>query len=167
MTCPACSEPIQPLARFCPECGVALAAASKPQAGSARHTESAFSQRPSATSEVDPRSSYSLRRLGESQRLFTLSGLARGDYGLARTFWLYGVLVRLGSSLVLRLVEGTVLGVLFGVTYLGYEVALTMGIWRAAGRYAGGEHWVVLARALAVLPLVFLGWGLLRAVLPS
>ena len=76
-----------------------------------------------------------------------------GNFGLGRTYWYYGVVVNVGFSLLVFLVQG-----LFGdltalplaLLALGYNVISSVGIWRAAGQYNGRKVFSVLARIAVV-----------------
>jgi serine/threonine protein kinase len=77
--------------------------------------------------------------------------LTCGDFGLARTYWLYGVLVSLGVNLLIGLIP--VLGVQMALMIVGmaYQILVFIGVWRAAGRYRGRKVWAVLAKIAVVL----------------
>lgn len=75
------------------------------------------------------------------------SKLARGDFGLAKTYWLYGVLV---ITIIRLIVESTISSagvyVIFVLGITAYEVLLLNGIWRASNKYIGPKVWVMLAK---------------------
>lgn len=81
------------------------------------------------------------------------SKLSNGDFGLARTYWLYGVVVGIVINLVIQVVPsiGAIAVVLALATV--YQVMVLLGIWRAATRYQGRKVWAILAKFAAVL-----GW---------
>lgn len=81
-----------------------------------------------------------------------LRRLARGEPGLGRMFWLYGVGGSLTYHALLRVVAPD-LGalVVLILAFPLYEVPVLIGIWRAAGRYAGSPIWADLARWGVVL----------------
>ena len=113
-----------------------------------------------------------------------LKKLVRGHYGLANTYWRFGVLV------------GVLYGVLYGVAFtmffesdvlsdflgsygergelkralhdalelvyvflplifFAYQLAVVVGVWRAARAYEGAKIWSVLARLAALATVVF------------
>jgi hypothetical protein len=96
---------------------------------------------------------------GVGQKGF-FSKLASGDFGLAKTYWLYGVLVGLIVNAVTRVIPSVgVLALVLAVT-IAYQVMVLLGIWRAAGRYQGRKVWAILAKIATVL-----GWlGVLASV---
>ena len=84
--------------------------------------------------------------------------LVRGDFGLARTYWLFGVLVGLFVSALGRAAEAVsgqhvanLVAVGIWLCYVPYQILVLIGVWRAAGRYRGLALWSALARMAAVL----------------
>lgn len=92
-----------------------------------------------------------------SNRMF-FAKLANGDFGLAKTYWFYGVLVGIGFNIITNLI--TSLGglcVLF-ILYILYEIPVMIGVWRAANKYQGPKFWAVCAKvatAFGVIILIF------------
>jgi len=81
--------------------------------------------------------------------------LARGRFGLARTYWAFGFGGLLVQGILLALVEnGGELTVAVGMLSLFYAVVLSLGIWRAANRYEGKAIWTWLAKATVVLAIL-------------
>ncbi|PKM04919.1 MAG: hypothetical protein CVV16_03285 [Gammaproteobacteria bacterium HGW-Gammaproteobacteria-6] len=89
--------------------------------------------------------------------------LIHGDYGLPRTYWLFGVLVGLLFNLIYTLIESAVevaefrYASIFAVFSLQtvYSLILIIGLWRAAKRYAGPVIWAWLARVIVVVTVAF------------
>jgi serine/threonine protein kinase len=77
--------------------------------------------------------------------------LLRGDYGLPKTFWLYGMLVFLGFGAVLNAVDSLPTLLLVDILFSAYRIAAFIGIWRAAVRFAGPKVWSVLAQIVVIL----------------
>lgn len=81
----------------------------------------------------------------------------RGDFGLAKTFWLLGFLpnaiVHIINLQLLRNNRDVIVLVLAGAS-LFYVVLLWTGVWRAANRYKGRSDWSVLARTWVVLTVM-------------
>lgn len=102
--------------------------------------------------------------LSASSELHFLSRLVRGDFGLAKTYWLYGVLVGLGVNLISRAITSSGMLVLFVVAYAVYEVPVLIGTWRAAAKYSGPTIWAVLAKIAVVLGAIVLAVSLLGAL---
>lgn len=113
-----------------------------------------------------------------------LHRLARGEYGLRRTYWLgwwlgntaaivFVTLLIMGAATVNTHLAVALAWACGMAVYLGYNVLAMIGIWRAAGDYPGWGGWAIWARInvgfawlglayLAVcIPIVFLRllWG--------
>jgi len=97
----------------------------------------------------------------------------RGELGLAETFWLYGVLALVALHFVgqFAIVELALWGaqsiVALGLVFLtfagGYQVLVSVGVWRSAARYTGPRVWAFAARAAVAASLALLAFGVLRA----
>ncbi|TYC63819.1 hypothetical protein FMN52_00925 [Marinobacter sp. BW6] len=87
----------------------------------------------------------------ESKGFF--SKLVNGDFGLAKTYWLYGFVVGIVINVLTRIVPS--LGALAVILALAipYQVMVLLGVWRAAEKYQGRKAWAILAKVAAVL-----GW---------
>ena len=80
--------------------------------------------------------------------------LRDGDYGLAKTYWGWGVGIGfLFGILISVLSHIPILGLLFSIFMIFYQITLWIGIWRASYRYHGPKIWAVLARVAVIL-----GW---------
>ena len=99
----------------------------------------------------------------ENKRGFFVK-LANGDFGLAKTFWLYGILV----SIVVKLISEAVTSigglVILILAFMAYNIPLLMGIWRAANKYHGPKIWAVLAKIEVWLWTAGLVLGLLEVI---
>jgi len=85
--------------------------------------------------------------------------LSDGDFGLAKTYWLYGVLVSIVWNI---LIQGAILSdsialiiVVLLVTII-YSVFLLTGVWNASNRYTGLKIWAILAKIYVVLSVITL-----------
>ncbi len=74
-------------------------------------------------------------RSGESGNKGFFSRLSSGEFGLAKTYWLYGVVIGVALNMALKVVTslGVLAVALVAVTL--YQVMVLLGIWRAASRY--------------------------------
>jgi hypothetical protein len=81
-----------------------------------------------------------------------MSKLIQGDYGLAKTYWLFGVLGNIVMSLPLPFIAEELILVLY-LPLLSYSVVVLIAVWRAANRYQGPKYWSILAKIATVL-----GW---------
>jgi len=97
-----------------------------------------------------------------SNNLF--SKLAKGDFGLAKTYWLYGVLVGTVINIIAKLIASRAVLLVLLLGYTVYGVPVLLGIWRASDRYAGPTVWAVLAKIAVVLGWFGLGITLFSAL---
>jgi hypothetical protein len=109
-----------------------------------------------------------------------VSKLWRGRVALVKAFWLFGVMgtVLVTGACVLSLPASGVPSLpgllLISLVAFGYQVLVSVGVWRSAGAYAGQPLYAVGARlavaAYATLGIFTLGqmlmmWALLMGVL--
>jgi len=77
---------------------------------------------------------------------------------LAKTFWLYFVLVFLVNYLIQPIFAlagaPTLVGFVITIIFAVYLPLILIGVWRSAGRYRGKQIWSVLARLAAASCLV-------------
>lgn len=85
------------------------------------------------------------------------SKLASGDFGLAKTYWLYGILVSLVVQIIGEFITSTESLVLVMGIYIIYMLPVLLGIWRASKKYTGPYVWAVLAKIAVVLGWLSLG----------
>lgn len=90
--------------------------------------------------------------------------LANGDFGLAKTYWLYGVLVGIVVNIISNAVTSVGGVVILILAYTAYEIPVIMGTWRAANKYQGSKIWAVLAKIAVVLGAIMLAVGLLAVI---
>jgi len=85
--------------------------------------------------------------------------LIDGDFGLAKTYWLYFVL---GSNLLWLLlmfpISSSSLGLIVVSMLAGisYDIVVLTGIWNSASRYTGSKIWSVLAKIIVGANAFFL-----------
>lgn len=83
-----------------------------------------------------------------------LKKMSDGDYGLAKTYWLYGGVVGVGFLIIESvLCISPLLYLLFWVVETFYWVHNLTGTWRAASNYPGPQIWAFLAKVMTVI-----GW---------
>ncbi|PJE79346.1 hypothetical protein CI610_01698 [invertebrate metagenome] len=90
--------------------------------------------------------------------------LSNGDFGLAKTYWLYGVLVGFVLNIAMKPITSIGLLVIVMLAYTAYEIPVIMGVWRAANKYEGSKFWAVLAKISVVLGTIMLVVGLIAIV---
>lgn len=87
--------------------------------------------------------------------------LANGDFGLAKTYWLFGVAAGFVLNVTLRGFTSVGVVMLLFLIYTAYMAFVFLGVWRASDKYTGRKVWAVLAKVATVLGVVFLSLGLL------
>lgn len=75
-----------------------------------------------------------------------LPKLANGDFGLAKTYWLYGVIIGLFASFLSNLITSIAGLVIFMLVFTIYEIPVLMGVWRASRKYQAPNIWAILAK---------------------
>lgn len=99
----------------------------------------------------------------------TISNLWGGRDGLAKTYWLWGVLSGIPWGIALSLVTpGSNLAILVVLAFVTYYVVVHVGIWRAASQYQGAKSWSILAKAaVAITPACLVIGTLLAVAVPT
>lgn len=85
-----------------------------------------------------------------------LNKLLRGDYGLWKTFWLFGFLPRWVMNSIIA-IAGSALDDKIAIIFLVglvYEVIVSIGTWRAADKYEGSWVWSMLAKTAIVIGMI-------------
>lgn len=76
--------------------------------------------------------------------------LLDGDFGLAKTYWFYGILISGIFHIISNFVASKGLVILLFIT-VPYECVLIGGVWKAANKYQGQKVWVYAAKLSAIL----------------
>lgn len=96
----------------------------------------------------------------------TISDLWSGRVGLAKAYWLWGILSGIPWGMALSLVTpGSNVAILVLLAFIVYYVIVHVGIWRAASEYEGTKAWAVLAKVAVATTPVCLVIGTLAAVI--
>jgi hypothetical protein len=90
--------------------------------------------------------------------------LANGDFGLAKTYWLYGVLVGFVTNILIMAISSTGILVVVFLALVAYSVPLYLGVWRAANKYEGRKLWSILAKIATVLGVIMLAGNSMSVV---
>ncbi len=93
-----------------------------------------------------------------------LGKIVDGDYGLAKTYWLYGVLPGSIANLLSYAISQDSLFFVFFSAYTAYDVLVLVGTWRAANTYRGPRIWAIMAKAAVLLSSMMLAIGLLAII---
>ena len=84
--------------------------------------------------------------------------LFRGEVSLAKTFWLYFVLVFFVShviqSVIFRVGAPVWIGFVIDIAFAVYLPLILISVWRSAGHYRGKRIWSVFARMVVACYLV-------------
>ncbi|MGJ8581096.1 MAG: hypothetical protein ACSHWR_02145 [Psychromonas sp.] len=80
-----------------------------------------------------------------------LSRLYYGKMGLAKTVWLYAVLINLMFTSLLFLPSNDLLNLSLLSAILTYNLIVMSGIWAASERYEGKYLWVALSKCGLIL----------------
>ena len=93
-----------------------------------------------------------------------ISKLSNGDFGLAKTYWLYGVVVGFVVQLVMKSITSIGLLLIVMLAYTAYEIPVIIGTWHAADKYKGPKVWAILAKIATVVGAIMLAVGLFAVV---
>ena len=95
-----------------------------------------------------------------------ISDLWNGRFGLAKTYWLWGILSGIPWGIALSLVTpGSNLAILVVLAVFAYYIIIHVGIWRAASEYKGAKVWAILAKTAVAITPACLVIGILAAVI--
>ncbi len=81
--------------------------------------------------------------------------LMLGEYGLYKTYWIFGYFVGAIASPIIYLIESDSRLHLLAFVHFIYQFIVYMGIWNAANKYEGLKLWAVLAKITSVLGILF------------
>lgn len=98
-----------------------------------------------------------------------ISNLWNGRSGLAKTYWLWGVLSGIPWGIALSLITpGSNPAILAALAFVVYYVIVHVGIWRAASQYQGSKSWAILAKiAVLITPVCLVLGTILAMALPA
>lgn len=164
MFCSNCGKKAPSTASFCAHCGCALATGRQINLPSDTTgvQRSAFE----ISVERELEASEGTRR-GET---FFLIKLARGSYGLAKTFWSFGVIVWIvftGSNVAaLAFIDalGPSVANCITILFVAYLFFLIPGTWNAADKYGGPELLMISAKVVCLFWLIQLLSVVVRSI---
>jgi hypothetical protein len=93
--------------------------------------------------------------------------LSRGEFGLAKTYWVYGFAVGIVLEIGSRLIAYSrleMLHIIYICSCIMYNILVTKGIWLAASAYTGKKRWAVLAKIAVVFGVILIGVALVGVV---
>ena len=97
---------------------------------------------------------YELHQAPDHNSPTVLTKLWRGDLGLAKSYWLWGIAVCSILGIALNLINpapGTLPARILMLIIMAYVAFVSIGIWRASDRYQGSRVWWALARLGVVI----------------
>lgn len=86
--------------------------------------------------------------------LYLIKELWYGDISLAKTFWLFGVLVGILFNFAFKFIEfgsAFFIFLLFVALNYTYLVFIFVAIWRSANKYKGPKAWAILAKIIVII----------------
>lgn len=100
---------------------------------------------------------------------FNFRKLMNGQYGLAKTFWLFGVLVQFIFQLIMNMSfyligYSALLLIIFSTLLIAYSICQLIGLWRAAELYSGLSLWVLLSKIYIVFGFIMMPISFLTAL---
>jgi len=93
-----------------------------------------------------------------------LNKLYHGDIGLAKTIWLYAVVINcvLFGLFTIRFNHVVELALLLFI--LAYNLIVMTGIWAASEKYQGKYRWAALSKCLLILSYFIWAIGIFTAI---
>jgi len=89
------------------------------------------------------------------------SKLAAGDFGLAKTYWIYNVFVAFVANFLINIATSTGLLLIIVLANTAYCIPAYTGLWRAATRYEGPKLWAILAKIVTIFGVILVVVGLM------
>ena len=94
-------------------------------------------------------------------RTHLVRDLWRGNVSLAKTYWLFGVVVGVCYAIVFAYIDYQSSGLSEGLgpafiialmlSYFLYVIFINIAIWRSASKYRGPRHWAILAKVMVLV----------------
>ena len=85
---------------------------------------------------------------------FILYALADGKFGLAKTFWLFGVAAGIIFSIIIRFISNQhAVNIIYMVIFF-YNIFYLIGVWSSSDLYKGFKLWKILAKLHVVFGAV-------------
>lgn len=84
--------------------------------------------------------------------------LINGDLGLAKTFWIYNILVNIVLAIIYQvdlINANTTVFWIINIPHIIYYTIVLLGIWIASNKYKGKQYWAILAKVYVVVQLLF------------
>jgi len=90
-----------------------------------------------------------------------LKKLKDGDFGLAKTFWIYNILIGVVVQFMYAIIESIepstsmlLMVVAISIIVVIYAIICLIGLWKAASKYTGPRVWPVLTKIWIVFAII-------------
>ena len=80
--------------------------------------------------------------------------ISSGDFSLAKTYWLYWVLVLIAINTLMMIRPTTATLVIVGVAHAAYLIPVVIGIWRVANQREVEKIWAALVTVIVILAVI-------------
>ena len=87
--------------------------------------------------------------------------LVSGDFGLAKTYWMYSVLAGFIANIFIKNVQSDIAVAMILLLHGIYQAVVLIGTWKASNKYNGKKIWAILAKIAVVLGGILLLFTLL------
>ncbi len=98
-----------------------------------------------------------------------LKKLRDGDYGLAKTYWLYGIGFSIIIGIIIQIIfaamgrSGIVIAFIVILISIIYTAFFQLpGLWRAAKKYQGAKIWAILAQIIVIITAISIPVALIQ-----
>ena len=103
---------------------------------------------------MDQIENRSIKVAAETKRLSFYEKFIGGEFGLAKTYWLLGILPSFFVGIAVRTVSSYTLAYWIGAAFVTYQIALLVALWNAGKKYQGWRVWPVLAFVMVLLAVL-------------
>jgi hypothetical protein len=90
-----------------------------------------------------------------------LKKLKDGDFGLAKTFWIYNILIGVVVQFMYAIIESIepstsmfLMMIAVSIIVVIYAIICLIGLWKAASKYTGPRVWPVLTKIWIVFAII-------------
>ena len=94
-----------------------------------------------------------------------LNKLKNGEFGLAKTYWLYGVIVALPFNIIIEyIVLNTITFNVLFLIEIAYFYFWIIGCWKAASEYEGNGPWPFLTKLFIIITVIYAAYETYRVL---
>lgn len=85
-----------------------------------------------------------------------LNKLKNGEFGLAKTYWLYGVIVAIPLNIIIEYIGlNTITFNILFLIEIAYFYFWILGCWKAASEYEGSAPWPFLTKLFCIITVIY------------